>query len=56
MFGWGNSEYGQFSEVTPEQQVSHPTKLDLGGLGRIIDVASGGTICMVLNGEKSRDT
>ena len=50
VFGWGNSEYGQFRMVTEEQQINHPVKLDLKGIGKIIDIASGGTICMVLNG------
>ena len=50
VFGWGNSEYGQFRMVTEEQQINHPVKLSLKGIGKIIDIASGGTICMVLNG------
>ena len=50
VYGWGNSEYGQFQTVTDEQQLSVPTKLDLGKtVGKVIDIASGGTICMVLN-------
>lgn len=49
VFGWGNSEYGQFSSVTDEQQINTPTKLDLTGIGKVIDVACGGTVCMVLN-------
>ena len=50
VFGWGNSEYGQFQTVTDEQQLSIPTKLNVNEVvGKVIDIASGGTICMVLN-------
>ena len=35
--------------ATSEQQINVPVKLDL-GVGKIIDVACGGTVCMVLNG------
>ena len=51
VFGWGNSEYGQFQTVTTEQQLSHPTRLSL-DVGKIIDIASGGSICMVMNGKR----
>ena len=51
VFGWGNSEYGQFNSVTGEQQLSRPTKLDVDKtVGKVVDIASGGSICMVLNG------
>ena len=51
VFGWGNSEYGQFNSVTDEQQLARPTKLDVDKtVGKVIDIASGGSICMVLNG------
>ena len=50
VFGWGNSEYGQMSSVTDEQQINTPRKLHLSGIGRVIDVACGGTVCMILNG------
>ncbi len=30
VFGWGNSEYGQFRSVTEEQQLSTPMVLPLG--------------------------
>ena len=36
--------------MTDEQQINTPRKLDLTGIGKIIDVACGGTVCMVLNG------
>ena len=51
VFGWGNSEYSQFNMVTNEQQVNEPVKLDLKDVGKVIDVASGASICMVLNGK-----
>eukprot|EP00095_Tigriopus_kingsejongensis_P008606 maker-scaffold460_size165339-snap-gene-0.29 protein:Tk08606 transcript:maker-scaffold460_size165339-snap-gene-0.29-mRNA-1 annotation:"hypothetical protein DAPPUDRAFT_304656" len=49
VFGWGNSEYGQFASITDEQQISLPHKLNTRGLGKIQDIASGGTVCLVLN-------
>ena len=48
VFGWGNSEYGQFMSVTHEQQLSYPTHLPFQGLGKVVDIASGGTTCMLL--------
>ena len=50
--GWGNSEYGQFGAVTDEQQLATPTNLRSlrDSCGKIIDVACGGTVCIVLNG------
>ena len=37
---------------TDEQQVNSPVKLDLGkDVGKVIDIASGGSMCMVLNGK-----
>jgi hypothetical protein len=36
--------------VTEEQQINRPVKLNLKGVGKVIDVASGGTVCIVLNG------
>ena len=38
------------SSVTDEQQINTPRKLHLSGIGRVIDVACGGTVCMILNG------
>lgn len=50
VFGWGNSEYGQIS-VEGEQQVCVPMHLKITkDLGRIVDVAAGGSFCGVLNG------
>ena len=50
VFGWGNSEYSQLYMATDEQQVNSPVKLNLGEIGKVIDIASGGSMCMVLNG------
>ena len=47
VFCWGNSEYGQLSSVTSEQQVNVPTHLPSPG-GRVVDIASGGTVCMLV--------
>jgi alpha-tubulin suppressor-like RCC1 family protein len=52
VFGWGNAEYAQFRSLTREDslQFNLPRHLDhLDVPGKIIDVASGGTICAVLN-------
>ena len=51
VFGWGNSEYSQLDMATDEQQVNSPVKLNLGDVGKVLDVASGGSMCMVLNGK-----
>ena len=40
VFGWGNSEYGQLSSVTGEQQICNPTHLPFTGLGKVVDIAS----------------
>jgi hypothetical protein len=42
--------------VTEDQQINRPVNLHLKGIGKIIDVASGGTICMVLNGNFTLST
>ncbi|XP_013785838.1 RCC1-like G exchanging factor-like protein isoform X2 [Limulus polyphemus] len=49
LFGWGNSEYGQFSNVTDALQVNVPRHVPLSNIGKILDAAVGGTICAVLN-------
>nr|CAD7412641.1 unnamed protein product [Timema poppensis] len=47
VFGWGNTEYGQLNN---EQQVNSALSLpNCRGLGKITDIAAGGTLCMVLN-------
>lgn len=48
-FGWGNSEYGQFSLVTDEQQLHTPRRLDLKNCGKIVNVSAAGTMCAVVN-------
>lgn len=49
VFGWGNSEYGQITQ-DGNQQVNIPTHLKLfNGLGKIIDIATGGSYCSVVN-------
>lgn len=50
VFGWGNTEYGQIMSETGDQQLHTPTHMKkLKSLGRIIDIAAGGSLCMVLN-------
>lgn len=56
VFGWGNSEYGQFNEVAgldvDDQQIHTPRHLfGAEKYGRIVDIAAGGSFCMILNGE-----
>lgn len=54
VFGWGNSEYGQLPCTEDNQQINKPRYVECTkGLGRIVDIASGGSICLVLNGEFS---
>ena len=50
IFGWGNTEYGQIPAVTDCQQVNIATELKMcESLGKIVDIASGGSFCMILN-------
>lgn len=50
VFGWGNSEYGQLLVRGENQQVNIATEISsLKQFGHIIDIASGGCFCMVLN-------
>ncbi|XP_054268063.1 RCC1-like G exchanging factor-like protein [Macrosteles quadrilineatus] len=52
VFGWGNNEYRQLSETGDLQQVCTPVRLEsTRGLGKIIDIAAGGSFCAVLNEE-----
>ena len=49
VFGFGNSEYGQIALET-QQQINVPVKLkSLEGIGKIVDIAAGGSFCAVLN-------
>jgi len=51
VFGWGNSEYGQLRLATSEMQLHTPRHLPLSSnLGKIVDVATSGTACLILNG------
>lgn len=50
VFGWGNSEYGQISQEEGVQQINVPSNLKyFDGLGKIVDIAAGGSFCAVLN-------
>lgn len=52
MFGWGNSEYNQLDLSFGVQQIHTPIRLKmLEKCGKIIDIASAGSMCMVLNGK-----
>ena len=51
VFGWGNSEYSQFGNITNEKQLTVGRKLNMGQTGRIMKTAAGGTVCAVLNGK-----
>ncbi|XP_012925926.1 RCC1-like G exchanging factor-like protein isoform X1 [Heterocephalus glaber] len=51
VFGWGNSEYLQLASITDSTQVSVPRSLPFSGVGKVKQVACGGTGCAVLNGE-----
>ncbi|ALC39592.1 CG3862 [Drosophila busckii] len=52
-FGWGNSEYGQLDDsAEAATQINTPKALTLTkGMGRIKDVAAGGSFCIALNSE-----
>lgn len=47
VFGWGNSEYAQLNTATDKQQINIPKSLKL-NVGKVKQVASGGTMCAVL--------
>ncbi|CAK8676633.1 unnamed protein product [Clavelina lepadiformis] len=49
IFGWGSSEYGQLACVTESTQAMLPTKLPFDRQKKIIQVAAGGTACLLLN-------
>lgn len=51
VFGWGNSEYGQLGARDDGQQMSVPVNLKMPReCGKIVDIAVGGSSCIVLNG------
>jgi len=50
IFGWGNSEYNQLNLATSETQLHTPRYLPLSSVyGEIVDVATSGTACLILN-------
>lgn len=50
VFGWGNSEYNQLALITDHTQVNVPKNIPISAsCGKIIKVASGGSICGFLN-------
>ncbi|XP_053610034.1 RCC1-like G exchanging factor-like protein [Plodia interpunctella] len=51
LFGWGNSEYGQIPMSSQQQQVnmSYALVTFTKGLGKIVDVAAGGSFCLIVN-------
>ncbi|XP_062552861.1 RCC1-like G exchanging factor-like protein [Armigeres subalbatus] len=51
VFGWGNTEYGQLvTDYEENPQINLPRQLSfLRNCGKIVDVAAGGSYCMVLN-------
>ncbi|OBS69459.1 hypothetical protein A6R68_01985 [Neotoma lepida] len=49
VFGWGNSEYLQLASVTDSTQVNVPRCLPFSEVGKVKQVACGGTGCAVLN-------
>ncbi|GAB1606706.1 RCC1-like G exchanging factor-like protein [Argonauta hians] len=50
LFGWGNSEYNQLAMITDHTQVHTPTHFKLpASVGKVREVASGGSICGFLN-------
>lgn len=51
VFGWGNAEYGQLKTYGDTQQINSPQILPTKGIGKIIDIAAGGSFCMLLNGK-----
>ncbi|KAK3912656.1 RCC1-like G exchanging factor-like protein [Frankliniella fusca] len=48
VFGWGNSEYGQLEADILQLSTSKYIK-STEALGKIVDIAAGGSFCMVLN-------
>lgn len=53
VFGWGNSEYGQIPSLVDNHQINIATEIqECRSLGHIVDIAAGGSFCMVLNSKK----
>jgi alpha-tubulin suppressor-like RCC1 family protein len=52
VFGWGNSEYNQILLDSDEQQINVPLHLKyLNNIGKITNIAAGGSFSMVMNDE-----
>lgn len=52
VFGWGNSEYGQLKCEGDNQQINIPQYVEsTRSFGKIIDIAAGGSYCLILNGK-----
>ncbi|XP_018319637.1 RCC1-like G exchanging factor-like protein [Agrilus planipennis] len=50
VFGWGNTEYAQLDTPNDLQQVCNATFIEkCKGLGKIVDIAAGGSFCLILN-------
>ncbi|XP_068626747.1 RCC1-like G exchanging factor-like protein [Battus philenor] len=51
LFGWGNSEYGQVPMTSNCDQVNTSYSLlsFTRGLGKIVDIAAGGSFCLIVN-------
>ncbi|KAM9846328.1 RCC1-like G exchanging factor-like protein isoform 2-T2 [Aulostomus maculatus] len=49
LFGWGNSEYLQLASVTETTQINSPRHLPLGGCGKVVQAACGGSQVAILN-------
>lgn len=49
IYGWGNSEYLQFASITDLTQVNVPRRLPFQNVGKVKQVACGGTTCALLN-------
>lgn len=56
LFGWGNSEYGQIPMTSKCDQVNTSYSLVnfTRGLGKIVDIAAGGSFCLIVNGKTSQ--
>lgn len=52
LFGWGNSEYGQFDMITQQPQIASPTHLPVNDVcGQVKGVTAAATKCALVNGE-----
>ncbi|XP_043277807.1 RCC1-like G exchanging factor-like protein [Venturia canescens] len=50
VFGWGNSEYGQLPGKGDNHEINIATELVIPSeVGHVVDIAAGGSFCMLLN-------